>query len=156
MEFDDLLGERQAEAVPANCLYPIVFGSVKFFEPFTTMFANQIALCGLPFPTLSNFAGQFGEILAGVTLLALLLFGKKIAAVIADNVFYFANLAMAIIMFVEIYVHLHPDVPAETLPLGTKPPYLTVFILLLAGLNVYLHRKNQRAMAYLTGLSPTH
>lgn len=29
-------------------------GTVKFFDPFTTMFANQIALSGLPFPTPSN------------------------------------------------------------------------------------------------------
>jgi len=120
-------------------------GSVKFFEPFTTMFANQIALSGLPFPSLSNFAGQFGEISTGIALLTLLVLGKKLAPVIANKAFYLANLLIAFIMVVAIYVHLHPDVPAETLPLGTKPPYLTVFILFLAGLNIYLHRKNQYA-----------
>ena len=72
--------------------------------------------------------------------------GKKLAPVIADKAFYLANLLIAFIMVVAIYVHLHPDVPAETLPLGTKPPYLTVFILFLAGLNIYLHQKNQYAM----------
>ena len=118
-------------------------GSVKFFEPFTSMFANQIALSGLPFPTLSNFAGQFGEISMGLTLLVLLIVGKRIDPAIRDRIFYFANLVISFIMLVAVYVHLHPNVPAETLPLGTKPPYLTVFILALAGLNAFLHWRNQ-------------
>jgi len=126
-------------------------GTVKFFEPFTTMFANQFALSGLPFPTLSNWAGQLGEITAGVALLALLLLGKKLSPVITDKASHLANLLIVFIMVVAIYVHLHPDVPAETLPLGTKPPFLTVFILLLAGLNIYLYRKNQRATRRSSG-----
>lgn len=125
-------------------VFLLMGGSVKFFERFTSMFANQIALSGLPFPALSNFAGQFDEISSGIALLALLVLGKKPASVIADKAFYLVNIAIITIMCVAIYVHLHPDVPAETLPLGTKPPYLTVYILLLAGLNMYLHRINQR------------
>lgn len=56
------------------------------------MFANQIALSGLPFPTLSNRAGQLGEISTGIALLTLLVFGKKLSPVIADKAFYLANL----------------------------------------------------------------
>jgi hypothetical protein len=107
------------------------------------MFANKIALSGLPFPTLSKWAGQLGEISTGIMLLTLLLFGRKLTTIVADRAFYFANLLIGFIMVVAIYVHLHRNVPAETLPLGTKPPFLTEFILLLAGLNIYLHRKNQ-------------
>jgi len=109
------------------------------------MFANQISLSGLPFPTLSNRARQLGEISTGIALLTLLVFGKKLSPVIADKAFYLANLIIAFIMVVAVYVDLHPNVPAETVPLGSKPPILTVFILFLAGLNMYLHRNNQRA-----------
>ena len=91
----------------------------------------------------SNWAGQFGEISSGIALLALLIFGRKLTANVADKFFYLVNLLITIIMLVAIYVHLDPNVPAETLPLGTKPPYLTVFILMLVGLNTGLRRKNR-------------
>lgn len=121
----------------------ILGGTAKFFEPFKTMFANQIALSESPFPTLSNYAGQFGEISVGITLLLMTFFSKQLAPKFADTVFYLANLVVVIIMLVAVYVHLHPNVPAEVLPLGTKPPYLTVFIMLLAVLSAFLHCKNR-------------
>lgn len=121
----------------------ILGGSAKFFEPFTTMFASQIALSGLPFPPLSNWAGQFGELTAGGTLLLLLVFWRRFPAEIAHGVFYLSHLLIAVIMLVAVYVHLHPDVPAEVLPLQSKPPVLTLIILLLAGVNSFLHRKSQ-------------
>lgn len=96
-----------------------------------------------------------GEISAGIALLALLVLGKKLSPVIADKAFFLAKLLIAIIMFVAIYVHLHPDVPAETLPLGAKPPYLTLFVLLLVGLNIYLHRKNN-TQPYIKTIAVEH
>ena len=60
-------------------------GTVKFFEPITTMFANQIALSGLPLPILANWAGQLGEISTGIALLILLVFEKQLSAVVADK-----------------------------------------------------------------------
>ncbi len=42
----------------------VMAGTVKFFDPFATMFAKQIALSDLPFPTLSRWMGQLGEIFA--------------------------------------------------------------------------------------------
>lgn len=60
-------------------------GKVKFFKPFNTMFANQIALCGLPFPTLSKWAGQLREISTGIALLALLIFGKKLSTFLVNK-----------------------------------------------------------------------
>lgn len=137
---------RKTEKIITGFLgaFLLMGGTVKFFEPFTTKFATQIALSGLPFPALSNFAGQWGEIITGITLLTLLVFGKKLSPVMADKAFYLSNLLIAFIMVVAVYVHFHPDVPANILPLESKPPFLTVFVLLLAGLNIYLHRRNHR------------
>ena len=118
-------------------------GGAKFFEPFTTMFANQIALSRLPFPTLSAFAGQAGEISSGLVLLAFFAFSRKFDGAVGDKIFYLANLLIIGIMVVAVYVHLHPSVPAETLPFQAKPPVLTVIVMFLAGVNMYLHRKNQ-------------
>ena len=44
-------------------------------------------------------------------------------------------------MFVAIYVHLHLDVPAEILPIESKPPILAIGYLVLVTLNFYLYRK---------------
>ena len=123
-------------------------GTAKFFEPFILMYAKQIALSGLPFPILSKWAGQLGEIFTGLTLLFLFIAGRTLPPVVSEKAFYLANSMIAVIMLVAIYVHLHPDVPAQILPLGTKPPFLTAFILLLTGLNIYLHRENQRVTVY--------
>ncbi len=112
------------------------------------MFANQIALSGSPFPTLSNPAGQIGEISTGITLFILLCIGRRLSPAAEDGAFFIANFGIAIIMLVAIYVHLHPNVPAETLSLGTKPLYLTVVILLLVCLSMYLRRTNQRTTIF--------
>lgn len=69
------------------------------------------------------------------------MFGTKLTPAIADKAFYISNVLIAFIMVVAIYVHHHPNMPAETVLLGMKLPYLTVFILLLAGFNIYLYRK---------------
>lgn len=55
---------------------------------------------------------------------------------------YLTNLLIEVIMLVAVYVHLHPDVPAETLPFQSKSTVVTIIVLLLAGLNAYLYRKN--------------
>lgn len=136
---------QKSEKILTGFLGAFMFmgGSVKFFEPFTSMFANQIALSSLPFPTFSNWAGQFGEICSGLALLALLFFGKRLPSNFFDLFFYLVHILITVIMLVAVYVHLHPDVPAETLPLGTKPPYLTLFVLMLTGMNIWLHRRNR-------------
>lgn len=40
-------------------------------------------------------------------------------------------------MITAIYVHLQPNVPANVLPLGIKPPIIPVSVLLLAGANIF-------------------
>ncbi|EKO3839425.1 hypothetical protein [Vibrio harveyi] len=119
--------------------FMVMAGTVKFFDPFTTMFAKQIALSELPFPTLSRWMGQLGEIFAGLLLLVVMIGNKVLAAPIKDKAMQLSALLTTVIMIVAVYVHLLPNVPAEVLPLQSKPPVMTLIILGLAWLNAFLY-----------------
>ncbi|WP_104038239.1 hypothetical protein [Vibrio jasicida] len=119
--------------------FMVMAGTVKFFDPFTNMFAKQIALSELPFPTLSRWAGQLGEIFAGLLLLVVIIGNKALAAPIKDKAMQLSTLLTTAIMIVAVYVHLLPSVPAEVLPLQSKPPVMTLIILGLAWLNAFLY-----------------
>ncbi|HHP0449978.1 TPA: hypothetical protein ACRZZH_002807 [Vibrio harveyi] len=119
--------------------FMVMAGTVKFFDPFTTMFAKQIALSELPFPTLSRWMGQLGEIFAGLLLLVVMIGNKVLAAPIKDKAMQLSALVTTAIMIVAVYVHLLPNVPAEVLPLQSKPPVMTLIILGLAWLNASLY-----------------
>lgn len=119
--------------------FMVMAGTVKFFDPFTTMFAKQIALSELPFPILSRWAGQLGEIFAGLLLLMVMIGDKALAAPIKDKAMQLSTLLTTAIMIVAVYVHLLPSVPAEVLPLQSKPPVMTLIILGLAWLNAFLY-----------------
>jgi len=119
--------------------FMVMAGTVKFFDPFTTMFAKQIALSELPFPTLSRWAGQLGEIFAGLLLLMVMIGNKALAAQTKDRAMQLSTLLTTAIMIVAVYVHLLPSVPAEVLPLQSKPPVMTLIILGLAWLNAFLY-----------------
>lgn len=136
---------QNAERVLTGLLgaFMVLGGTAKFFNPFTTMFAKQIETSQLPLPELSAFAGQAGEIASGLVLLAFFVFGSRFTGVWSDRIFYLTSLLITVIMCVAIYVHLHPNVPAEVLPFQSKPPVLTIVVMLLAWLNAYLHHKNQ-------------
>ena len=121
----------------------LMAGTVKFFDPFTTMFAKQIALSELPFPTLSRWAGQLGEMTAGVLLLVVMIGGRKLNTELRNKAMLASTLLTTAIMVVAVYVHLLPSVPAEVLPLQSKPPVMTLVILGLAWLNAYLYHKNK-------------
>lgn len=123
--------------------FMLIEGLNKFRESYITLFQEQIMLSGLSFLTLSKLAGELGEITAGITLLTLLFFWKKIPVVLADRAFYIANLLIFSIMSVTVSVHLHAAVPSEILPFSYKPPVLTVITMFLAVLNIYLHRVNR-------------
>ncbi|HDZ3730291.1 TPA: hypothetical protein RSW61_001889 [Vibrio harveyi] len=119
--------------------FMVMAGTVKFFDPFTTMFAKQIALSELPFPTLSRWMGQLGEIFAGLLLLVVMIGNKVLAAPIKDKAMQLSALLTTAIMIVAVYVHLLPNVPTEVLPLQSKPPVMTLIILGLAWLNAFLY-----------------
>ena len=40
-------------------------------------------------------------------------------------------------MGIATYVHLQPEVPANVLPLGIKPPFIPLFVMFLAAVNLY-------------------
>ncbi|MUJ36180.1 hypothetical protein [Aliivibrio fischeri] len=119
--------------------FMVMAGTVKFFDPFITMFAKQIALSELPFPILSRWTGQLGEILAGLLLLAVMIGNKVLAAPLKDKAMRLSTLLTTAIMIIAVYVHLLPSVPAEVLPLQSKPPVMTLIILGLAWLNTFLY-----------------
>ncbi|GAM58562.1 hypothetical protein JCM19231_4234 [Vibrio ishigakensis] len=123
--------------------FMLMAGTVKFFDPFTTMFANQIALSELPFPTLSRWAGQLGEMGAGAILLLILIAGSRLSDQLKDLAMLATTSLTTVIMLVAVYVHLLPNVPAEVLPLQSKPPVLTLVILALAWLNAYFYKINR-------------
>lgn len=116
-------------------------GTAKFFLPFRSMFSQQITLSQLPFPALSAFAGQAGEIASGLVLLAMFVMTMRLRGGVWESLFYLTNLVIVIIMMVAVYVHLHPDVPAEVLPFQSKPPVVTIVVMLLAALNMVLRKR---------------
>ncbi len=99
----------------------------------------QITASELPFP--SYWLGQLGEILIGVSFLLVLFLRKKISPIHVNRILYLTSAAYIIMVSVIFYVHFHPNVPAEVLPLGIKPPFLPGMFLVLAALNLYLTRK---------------
>ncbi|NLS12465.1 hypothetical protein HGP28_06070 [Vibrio sp. SM6] len=119
--------------------FMVMAGTVKFFDPFTTMFAKQITLSELPFPTLSRWVGQLGEIFAGLLLLVVMIGNKVLPAPIKYKAMQLSTLLTTAIMIVAVHVHLLPSVPAEVLPLQSKPPVMTLIILGLAWLNTFLY-----------------
>ena len=45
------------------CFFMLIPGLVKFTEPFKTFFSTQISKSELPFPLLTFWSGQLGEII---------------------------------------------------------------------------------------------
>lgn len=116
-----------------------MFGFLKFFEPFRTWFDVQITKSGLP--RLSIPMGITGEISIGLSLLSAACFGRK-----ASNIFgpiaSAASAALIANMGGATYVHVHPEVPAEVLPLKIKPPIIPLIFMLLAAVNLVQLRRD--------------
>ena len=119
------------------------FGFLKFVEPFRTWFHIQIANSGLP--PLGVPLGIAGEISIGLSLLLASSFRQRIKSLFTPIV-ALASAGLIVNMAVAIYVHLQPEVPANVLPLGIKPPFIPLVFVLLAGLNLFqLFRTNENA-----------
>lgn len=121
-----------------------MFGVLKFVNPFETWYSVQIIKSELPFPNLSFWSGQIGEIIVGIVLIYVLLFGSKLKQNILNKTFLIANVGIIIMMLVAFYVHLHPNVPSEVLPLKISPPIIPGVFILLAIANIYLKVKNEK------------
>jgi hypothetical protein len=124
-----------------------LFGFLKFFDPFHTWFHIQIAKSGLP--PLAVPSGIAAEISIGLSLLLASSFKQKIKNLFTPIV-ALASAGLIVNMAVAIYVHLQPDVPANVLPLGIRPPFIPLVFMLLAGLNLFqLLRTNENAPSVL-------
>jgi hypothetical protein len=110
-----------------------MFGFLKFFEPFHTWFHIQIAKSGLP--PLGVPLGIAAEMSIGLGLLFASSFKQRIKS-LSTPILALASAGLIVNMAVAIYVHLQPEVPANVLPLGIKPPFIPLVVALLAGLNL--------------------
>ena len=126
-------------------VFMLLFGFLKLFEPFRTWFDIQITKSGLP--RLSIPLGKAGEMTIGIGLLSALFFSSKIPNLYRLIVFA-ASAGLIVNMGIATYVHVQPEVPANVLPLGIKPPFIPLFVMFLAALNLYrLYRDNRRQSA---------
>src|SRR5215467_3247664 len=120
-----------------------LFGFLKFFDPFHAWFRIQIAKSGLP--PLAIPLGMAAEMSIGLGLLLGSTFRQRIKNLYTPIVAS-ASAGLIVNMAVAIYVHLQPDVPANVLPLGIRPPFIPLAFMLLAGLNLFqLLRTNGNA-----------
>ena len=119
-------------------------GLAKFTEPFKTFIYKQLELTGIPFPEVMQHVVKLSEVAIGLTLIYIAFLGNKLSTAFRNKIFYLANSIIIVMMIVAIYVHLHPNVPAEILPLESKPPIMAVAYILLVVLNTYLYRKQSK------------
>jgi predicted permease len=121
----------------------LAFGCLKFTDPFKTWYAIQVANSGLG--NTSYRMGIFGEIAVGFIFIAASLPAKRRPLNQRKRAVLFASTGVIVMMTAGIYVHLHPLVPAEVLPLKIKPPYIPGFFLALALTNIFLTLRNPGA-----------
>lgn len=113
-------------------LWMSAFGFLKLFHPASDWFDSQIRNSGLP--RLARPLGIGTEILVGLLLLLPWLVGNA-SWPTRRRINVTASLLLISQMLVATYVHLQPNVPANVLPLGIKPPIIPLTLLLLAAIN---------------------
>jgi hypothetical protein len=117
-----------------------MFGILKFINPFKSWYTTQIVNSGMG--NLSYSLGITGEIVTGGLLLYSVLFSNRIRKDINVLIVVCSSIVIVLMMATGIYVHLHPDVPADVLPLKIKPPYIPFIFLILGLFNIRIARKN--------------
>ena len=109
-------------------LLMVTFGALKFVDPtIDGWFHVQIQQSHLPHSAI--LMGKIAEIVTGI--LFLLPRFRPWPAKWESRILLIACSSLFLVMFVAIYVHLQPGVPAEVLPLGIKPPVIPLFVLIL-------------------------
>ncbi|WP_156764074.1 hypothetical protein [Mycobacterium sp. 852002-50816_SCH5313054-b] len=117
------------------------FGFLKLFDPFRTWFDVQITKSGLP--RLSIPMGIAGEISIGLSLLSASRLQRKPSKLFSPIVSA-ASAGLIANMGGATYVHLHPEVPANVLPLKIKPPFIPLSLMFLAAVNLFQLSRNNR------------
>lgn len=115
-----------------------LIGFLKFFEPFRTWFDVQITKSGLP--RLCIPLGIAGEISIGLSLLSAARFGRETSNLFGP-IASAASAGLIANMGGATYVHVHPEVPANVLPLKIKPPVIPLLFMLLAAVNLVQLRR---------------
>ena len=112
-------------------------GILKFVNPVKEWYRIQVMASELPFPEISYWTGQLTEIAVGLGFLFLLFKHKNLTRNTFNRIFYTGNILITAMMLAAFYVHLHPNVPSDVLPLKIRLPYIPGFFLLLSILNMY-------------------
>jgi len=116
-----------------------MFGILKLVSPFKDWYNVQITNSELG--QLSYPMGISGEIIAGLILIICLLYKQKMTVRLYYLLTNTSFVMIVIMMSTAIYVHLNPNVPADVLPLKIKQPFIPIFLLLIALLNILLSLK---------------
>lgn len=116
-------------------------GIAKFFQPFKTSIYRQLQIIEIPFPEIMSYIVQFSEIVIGALLLFLTFSKNKLRSSLRKKMFYLGNGTVIIMMSVATYTHLHPQMPAEILPLESKPPVLAVVMIIAGIINLWLYSR---------------
>lgn len=120
-----------------------LFGVLKFIDPFKSWYTIQVTKSELPFQQLSYWSGQIGEILVGIIFIYTLIYRSRINPKTAGKLLLAGNALVILMMVVAIYVHLHPEVPEEVLPLKISPPIIPGIFLLVAAWNIFLSKQKK-------------
>ncbi|WP_299716609.1 hypothetical protein [uncultured Tenacibaculum sp.] len=121
--------------------FMLIPGLAKFTEPFKTFIYKHLEIIGFPFPDIMQYLVKFSEIGIGLMLIFLAFKGSNISTKLRYKIFYLGNLSIIAMMVVAVYTHLHPNVPAEVLPMEFKPPIMPIGYILLVIVNLILNKK---------------
>jgi hypothetical protein len=116
-----------------------MFGVLKFFNPFKGWYSVQIMNSELN--EFLYWPGITGEILVGILFLGTVLFRERLSQKAFSLAIIAASVMEVMIMAIATRVHLHPNVPADVLPLKIKPPVIPIIFILLAVADIIFTRR---------------
>lgn len=111
-----------------------MFGFLKFFQPISGWFDVQFQQSHLPHQLI--LPGKVSEMVVGFLFLLPWLW-RSLTVRSRNQILLIACFILLVQMFVAIYVHLQPGVPANVLPFGIKPPVVPIAILFLGLLTAF-------------------
>ncbi|MFN8416985.1 MAG: hypothetical protein U0U66_11700 [Cytophagaceae bacterium] len=112
-----------------------LFGILKFIDPFKSWYAAQVMYSGLG--NSSYWLGIIGEITVGAMMMYVILNTASLSTTVWKTLLQLTSFSVIVMMSTAIYVHLHPEVPANVLPLKIKPPFIPGMFMVLCIYNLY-------------------